>query len=100
MGKKKKHKRGLKSISQKMLEAIAIDAIKNNWEFIEFQKDSGMISFKRNNERLNYWITTGTLSTSVIHPIEGRIQTFRRNIPINCIFKKMKSKKSRGYYTK
>jgi hypothetical protein len=52
---------------------------------IQFNKASRVISFGRGQVRINVYYTTGTVSTSLDHPVQGKTQLFRRKVDIRSL---------------
>ena len=54
--------------------------------------------------RLNVWLTTGTVSTSLDHPTSGKTQLFRKNVPdydlLERIFENPRVHTDKGYREK
>jgi hypothetical protein len=53
-------------------------AYSQGWHEVQFNPESKVIGFKRDNERVNVYYTTGTVGTCVDHPRQGKTQLFRR----------------------
>ncbi|GFH52418.1 hypothetical protein CTEN210_08894 [Chaetoceros tenuissimus] len=54
-------------------------------EEIYLNETSRVISFRSSNTRYNVYYTTGTISTSLDHPRQGKTQLFRRNVDMNLL---------------
>ncbi len=73
------------------------------WEFLDYQRNIGMVSYKRNDVRMNIYLTTRTVSTSMDHPTKGKTQLFRRNVTseqLEQLFKQPRTHTGKGYYKK
>ena len=78
-------------------------AIENGWEFLDFQPGIGMISFFKDESRINIYITKMTVATCINHPKKGKTQLFRRNVSLQelkKIFKRPRIHTNKGYYTR
>lgn len=72
------------------------------WEEIE-TKQAGLLSFKRDGCRLNWYYTTRTIGTALVHPKRGATQLFRKRINLHQLIKLFnypRKHTGRGYYTK
>ena len=61
----------------------------------------GLLIFIKREVQVNVYTTTGTIGTSLNHPIKGRTQLFRRSITITQlkdIFTNPRTHTGRGYY--
>lgn len=91
----------LHEITQDYLDKINLDAVTNGWNFCTYDKNTGMISFKRDgNERINIYLTTMSVATAINHPKTGKNQLYRRNISYNELLKLFKNPRThtgRGY---
>lgn len=95
----------MKTVSQSYIDKVWLEAIKRGWKFLDLQKNIFMISFSRKNgkERINYYLTTGTVSTSMNHPTKGKTQLFRKKVDMKIlkkIFQNPREHTGKGYYTK
>ena len=76
-------------------------ASKYKWVEILPRKNPAMISFARENERINVFHTTGTVATIINHPTGKRTQLFRRNIDFKelaTIFDRPRTHTGKGYF--
>jgi len=96
-----------------MLEKLSDNQIKVINEIIKIGLDNGwnklytpnlyMLSFKKENQRINIYTTTMTISTAINHPIKGKTQLYRRNIDLKNlekIFQNPRIHTKKGYYRK
>ena len=75
----------------------------NNYEEIDHNTTSRLISFRNGGTRINVYYTTGTVGTCLNHPKRGKTQLFRRNVDfeqLNDIFENPRSHTGKGYYRK
>lgn len=77
----------LKDISQTLIDDITLTALKAGWMFKQFDKNTGMISFIKEDQRINIFLTTLTVATTVNHPKSGRNQLYRKGLTLNQIYK-------------
>jgi len=101
MGKNIKMKR--KKVHQSDIDKVWLAALENGWTFLIFQMNNAMISFKKHGCRLNYYMTTGTVSTSLAHPRQGKSQLYRRDVGFSGYKKLLHNPRAhtgKGYYTK
>lgn len=83
------------------ISKIKAVATRYGWEEILPRKNPAMVSFLRDNERINVFHTTGTVATCIDHPVKGKTQLFRRNIDLKKleeIFAKPRIHTGKGYY--
>tara|TARA_R110000824_G_scaffold47353_1_gene134913 strand:+ start:1421 stop:1867 length:447 start_codon:yes stop_codon:yes gene_type:complete len=59
---------------------VFIKALSINWSLIAYRPKSRLISFKRDGVRLNWYYTTGTISTTLMHPKKKKTQLFRKRL--------------------
>lgn len=72
------------------------------WREKDLNTASRVVSFVRENERINVYYTTGTVGTCVNHPSRGKTQLFRRNVTLQQlgdIFMNPRAHTGKGYYT-
>lgn len=87
---------------------LNIDIIKtmaqvNCWTFLCYQENIGMISFTKEDRRINIYLTKGTVATCLNHPKKGKTQLFRKRCnlsDVENIFKNPRIHTRKGYYTK
>ena len=63
--------------------------------------ESLVVSFKRSQNRINVYWTTGTVGTCIEHPRQGRTQLFRRNVDMTTlrqIFREPRIHTGAGYH--
>lgn len=83
------------------IEIIKKIAEKENWKFLEIQDKPPMISFKKEEARINIYYSTMTIGTCIRHPKKGKTQLFRRNVTLSeleKIFKNPRIHTTKGYY--
>ena len=54
-------------------------AAREGWTEVQFNQRSAVLGFKRQDQRVNVYYTTGTVGTCLDHPRAGKTQLFRRN---------------------
>lgn len=81
-------------------------AKKYEWEFLEYQKEIGLLSFHKiyqeNHARINIYVTKMTVGTCITHPKWGKTQLFRRGVNFTLlekIFSNPRLHTGKGYYT-
>ena len=86
---------------------IKVIAKEFDWEFIEYQENISMISFRKgiNSKamRINIYLTKMTVATSLNHPKKGKTQLYRKHVGIKLlrkIFKNPRIHTNKGYQTK
>jgi hypothetical protein len=70
---------------------------------IDFQENLGMVSYSNGAVRINVYLTTMTVTTSLDHPKMGKGQLFRKNVSLEMlrgIFKNPRLHTGKGYYNK
>lgn len=79
-------------------------AEKHDWNYLCYQKDSGMISFHKiidsSFARINIYLTKMTVATCLKHPRQGKTQMFRKFVSMELlekIFKNPRTHTGRGY---
>lgn len=89
---------------EKMLrEEIELLAKKHGWNFLIWQDNISMLSFKKNDMRINIYITTMTVATCLNHPKKGKTQMFRKNVDnklMSNIFRNPRIHANTGYRKK
>ena len=76
------------------------------WTSANGDSATNMIAYTRNNERLNFWLTTGTVGSYLWHPkkpTKKRTQLFRREITMSeaaAIFNNPRVHTGKGYTVK
>lgn len=76
-------------------------AREHGWKRTAWQPNIQMVSYVREGCRMNIYLTTGTISTSLRHPTKGRTQLFRRKLrheQIVAVLKKPRAHVGCGYY--
>jgi hypothetical protein len=80
---------------------VRILAVRNYWIEINFQKKNNIISFKKNDIRMNIYLLNSIVSTSMNHPKHGKTQLFRYKcslLDVNKIMKNPRIHTGKGYY--
>lgn len=79
---------------------LDIEAEANGWEKIEC-KQPAMASYRMGDNRLNFYLSTGTVGSCVDHPKKGKTQLFRKYLenPLS-LFNNPRQHTGKGYYTK
>lgn len=95
----------LKTISELSLiqERIIRMAGLNGWGLFDFQAKNKMLSFKKNDDRINVWYSKMTIGTCLMHPKKGKTQLFRKNVSLELlekIFTNPRHHTGKGYYSK
>lgn len=76
----------------------------HGWIFICYQDNIGMISFRKDDMRINIYLTKMTVATCLNHPSKGKTQLYRRNVwrkeELNKIFKNPRVHTDKGYRKK
>ncbi|MEZ5017372.1 MAG: hypothetical protein R2800_09995 [Flavipsychrobacter sp.] len=78
-------------------------AAKYKYDCIDFQESIGMASYSDGATRVNIYLTTMTVSTSLKHPKKGKTQLFRKNVStkqLEQIFNNPRQHTGKGYYKK
>lgn len=79
-------------------------AEKHGWKECDHQKNIGMISFLKDESRMNIYYTKMTVATCINHPKKGRTQLFRKNVwsvsLLENLFFNPRLHTRRGYYRK
>ena len=89
-------------------EEMNIIAAKYDWEFAEWQENIYMISYFKESDgirmRINVYLTTMTIATSLDHPKKGKTQLYRRKVYdralVGKIFRDPRHHTGKGYYEK
>jgi hypothetical protein len=75
----------------------------NDWQYLTFQEDIGMLSFVKDDMRINIYTTKMTVATCLNHPKQGKTQMFRKNVTpqeMEKIFKNPRHHINKGYKRK
>ena len=76
---------------QRDLDHIRKMAVSQNWKEIDHQVQHHMVSFTKmlqsDNIRINVYYSTMTVATILTHPVKGRKQLFRKNVPFGMLQK-------------
>ncbi len=74
------------------------------WEKIECERsEAPMASYKKDEVRLNFWLSTGTVGSYLDHPTQGKTQLFRRDITMSAVaalFANPRQHTGAGYHTR
>jgi len=85
-----------------MLNLIKDIAKKYEYIEIDHQENIYMISFKKNDIRINVYYSKMTIATCINHPKKGKTQLFRRGVwdikLVENIFKNPRVHTDLGYY--
>lgn len=76
---------------------------KHGWTKIKGNKQPLMISFLKEDTRMNIYPTTMTVSTALEHPTSGKTQLFRKEVSLqtlNSLFINPRTHTNKGYYKK
>lgn len=76
----------LKDIKQDLIDDITLTALKSGWSFKQFDKNTGMISFTKEDQRINIFLTTLTVATTIDHPKTGRNQLYRKGLSLKQVY--------------
>lgn len=79
-----------------------LDSVANakGWMKVEC-KQPAMSSYKKDGVRLNFYLTTGTVGSSLDHPVKGKTQLFRRKVTdFSALFDNPRIHTGKGYYMK
>ena len=71
------------------------------WSRFDYQENIGMVSYSKNNVRVNVYLSKMTVSTAMNHPKKGKTQLFRRNVSMEQLWKLFKNPRvhtGKGYY--
>lgn len=88
-----------------VLHEDALDnmAFFRDWEKIE-TRQPGMASYRKDDMRLNFYLSTGTVGSCLDHPRHGKTQLFRRQLKEDesavALFDNPRQHTGKGYYTK
>lgn len=89
-----------------IVKNIIAVAVKFGWKQIAHQTDISMISFQRDDSRINIYYSRPwrmTVATTITHPTWGRQQLFRKNIKmpeLEKILRYPRNHTGKGYYRK
>lgn len=89
------------------IQGIRFVATRHNYEEINFNETSKMISFRGGigkSTRINVYYTTGTVGTCLNHPKKGKTQLFRRGVSsleqLEEMFENQRLHTGDGYYNR
>lgn len=91
------------SVLSKRVRGINTIARINGWKWITHQRDIHMVSFVKDDMRINVYATKMTVATCLNHPTQGRTQLYRKNVTpqeLNKIFKNPRVHTNKGYKRK
>lgn len=83
------------------IDQIRAVASNHGWEELVLREENKMISFAKEDQRINVYYTTMTVGTCIKHPRQGRTQLFRKNvklIQLNDIFDNPRCHTGSGYH--
>lgn len=85
-----------------MITQIQNVAKNNGYKQIDHQENIKMVSFSKDNIRINVYYTKMTIATCIKHPKQGRTQLFRRGVwdikLLDKIFKNPRIHTGMGYH--
>lgn len=84
-----------------LADAIGYVALNHGWTFLAHQPSNRMVSYKKEDMRVNVYYTTMTIATCMNHPVKGKTQLFRRDVTLEQleeIFKNPRVHTLKGYY--
>lgn len=73
----------------------------NNWEVLKYHDKNYILNLKRGQVKMNVYLSTLTIQTSMKHPKRGRTQLNRKNLTQNelrAVFKDPRVHTKKGYY--
>lgn len=81
---------------------LIVELIKeNNWEIIKYHDNNFILNLKKGKIKMNVYLSTLTIQTSMNHPTKGKTQLNRKNLKHNelkLIFQNPRSHTGKGYY--
>lgn len=84
-------------------DEIVLMAMLYGWKVIDWQETIGLLSFKKDDVRINVYTTKMTVGTCLTHPKKGKTQLFRKNVDeelLEKIFENPRIHSGRGYRKK
>ncbi len=84
-------------------EIIDITALKFGWTMFDFQKNIFLARYKKDDMKINVYLSTMSVTTYIDHPKRGKGQLYRKRCTIkelDLIFKNPRVHTSKGYFTK
>ena len=88
-------------VDKKLIHDIVELALAYGWESRGHNPDNSMLSFFKEDMRINVYYTTMTVGTCLDHPRQGRTQLFRRNLTledVERIFHNPRAHTNKGYH--
>jgi len=73
------------------------------WQCIDHQKKIFMLSFMKEDSKVNVYYSRMTVATCITHPTKGRTQLFRKKVSmkqLERIFNNPRMHTDKGYYKK
>lgn len=73
----------------------------NKWEVLKYHDKNYILNLKRGDVKMNVYLSTLTIQTSMKHPKKGRTQLNRKNLTPNevkAVFKNPRAHTKKGYY--
>ena len=83
------------------LDKIKIIAKKHGWRMIDHQPKIYLLSFGKENDRINVYYSKMTVGTCLDHPKKGKTQLYRKRVGqllLEKIFKNPRTHTNKGYY--
>lgn len=77
-------------------------AKKHGWDIVADQVNPPVLILRQGSNKMNVYYTTGTIATTVTHPVKGRGQLFRRDIDMATLGRLMRNPRQhtgKGYTT-
>lgn len=75
------------SFLNQRLKFIADIAAKHGYVQMDYQANIGLVSYAKNDVRINVYITKMTVGTCINHPTQGKTQLFRKNVGLDLLVK-------------
>src|SRR5690349_3996463 len=85
------------------LENIRLFARVYGWQEVQDDVTQHLLAFKRNGSRINIWYNRMTVGTALAHPLYGKTQLFRKDVPMHLlekIFDNPRTHTGKGYARK
>ena len=100
------NRHGIKILPEmKNTRAIEIRRLgrKHGWEVIDHQKNTFMLSFVKDFQRMNVYYSKMTVATCIDHPTKGKTQLFRKAVGLSVLeklFMNPRQHTDKGYYSR
>lgn len=78
-------------------------AAEQGYKLISYQENIGLVSYRKDDVRINIYLTTNTVATCINHPKKGKTQLFRKHVSydeMKQLFINPRTHTGKGYYTK